>query len=386
MSSDQTEAWVLRRGERDCREPGVLEKKLYPLPAMSEFHVLVEPVYGTWEANMTHCLQRAPIDVCRIRREPEVVLGNAGVVRVLKTGNRVTACQEGDMCLLVPIGSADERGHMIKVLGYDAPNMMGMMAKRAVFHELNLTPLPKNTRHSYVRWAGFPVRYATAWENWKLTYNVWKAQFDLDGFPAPYVCGWGGGVALALVQLATHFGCHASLTASNDFRMDILRRLGITPIDRRKFPDLNFDEQRYESDRVYRANYLNSEKAFLAAVHQCTEGHGASIFIDNIGGPVFRAALRALGRLGIVTTSGWKHGQRLSYDRTGATVGRHIFLHVHGCRRSEGVRSVVFAEEHEWLPPDGAEVYGWEQIPQLADDYASGKIQSYAPVFEVNPL
>ena len=67
-------------------------------------------------------------------------------------------------------------------------------------------------------------------------------------------------------------------------------------------------------------------------------------------------------------------------------MGRHVFLHVHGCRRSEGVRSVEFAEQHGWLPPDGAEVYTWDEIPQLAVDYANGKIQSYAPVFEVNPL
>jgi len=163
------EAWVLRRGPRGTNEPGQLEKAEYPLPPMTEHDVLAEPVYGTWEANMTHCLERQPIDVCRIRREKEVVLGNAGVVRILDTGSEVTTCQEGDLCLLVPIGEQDEYGHMTKVFGYDAPNMMGVLARRAVFHELNVTPIPANTRHCYTRWAGFPVRYATAWENWKLS-------------------------------------------------------------------------------------------------------------------------------------------------------------------------------------------------------------------------
>lgn len=386
MAVETTEAWILRRGERDSQEPGKLEKAAYPLPPMTERHVLVEPIYGTWEANMTHCLQRSPIDVCRIRREEEVVLGNAGVVRILKAGAAVTTCQEGDLCLVVPIGNTDEYGHMIKVFGYDMPNMMGLLAKRAVFHELNVTPLPKNTRHCLRRWAGFPVRYATAWECWKFSYNVWRAQFDLEDFPPPYVSGWGGGVALAMAQLARHFGCPASLVASTDYRLSLLERLGITPIDRRRFPDLDFDEARFEADRTYRAKYLQSEKAFLDAIQEVTDGKGVSIFVDNIGGPVFRATLRALGRLGIVATSGWKHGKKLSYDRTTATVCRHVFVHVHGCRRSEGLRSVEFAEQHEWLPPPDAEFYRWEQIPQLAEDYAAGRIQSYAPVFEVNPL
>ncbi len=385
-ASGMTEAWVLRCGERGSDLPGILEKTLYPLPPMTDHDVLAEPIYGAWEGNMTHCLERKPVDVCRIRRENEVVLGNAGVVRILKAGAAVTTCREGDFCILAPIGSADRYGHMIKVHGYDAPNMMGLLAKQAVYHELNVIPIPRPTRHSYVRWAGWPVRYGTAWENWKLSYNVWKAQFDLEDFPPPYVCGWGGAVALAMAQLARHFGCPASLVASSDYRLDLLRHFGITPIDRRTFPCLAFDEKNFESDRAYRAKYLQAEKTFVEAVQEATDGNGVSIFVDNIGGPVFRATLRTLGRLGIVTTSGWKQGKKLTYDRTAATVGRHIFLHVHGCRRIEGVRGVEFAEEHGWLPPAGAEVYAWDDIPQLAADYASGKIQSYTPVFEVNPL
>lgn len=386
ISTTTTEAWVLRRGEKGTTSAGVLEKATYQLPVMTEHHVLAEPIYGTWEANMTHCLQRSPIDVCRIRREEAVVLGNAGVVRILETGSAVTTCRSGDMCLLVPIGSEDEYGHMIKVFGYDAPNMMGLLAKRAVFHELNVTPIPYPTRYSYARWAGFPVRYGTAWENWKLCYNVWRAQFDLEDFPPPHVSGWGGAVSLAMAQLAQHFDCPASLVASNDYRLNLLRKLGITPIDRRKFPDLHLDEQRFEADRAYRAQYLQSEKAFLEEIDNVTHGQGVSIFVDNIGGPVFRAGLRALGRLGIITTSGWKHGKHLSYDRTAATVNRHIFLHVHGCRRSEGLAAVQFAEEHGWLPPDGDQVYAWDEVPKLAADYAANKTDSYAPVFQVNPL
>ena len=382
-----TEAWVLRRGSRGTAEPGQLEKATYPLPPLTDHSVLVEPIYGAWEANMTHCLERQPVDVCRIRREKEVVLGNAGVFRILKTGSAVTSCKEGDVCGVIPVGEEDEFGHMTRVLAYDTPNMMGVLAKRSVIHERNVSP-PVVTKYSLIRWAGFAVRYATAWEIWKLSYNVWRAQFDLEECPAPYVSGWGGGVGLATAQLAAILGYPASLVASTDYRIDLLRTLKITPIDRREFPDLSFDEERFESDRQgYRPRYLRSEKAFLEAIERVTDGRGVSIFVDNIGAPVFRATLRALSRLGIVTTSGWKLGKTLSYDRVQATVARHAFLHVHGCRRSEGIKAIEFAEEHEWLPPapPDNEVYCWDDVPQLAADFAAGKIQSYAPVFEVNP-
>jgi len=379
-----TQAWILRRGAKGVREPGSLELADYELPEMTEYHVLAEPIFGAWEANMTHCLDRKPIDVCRIRREKSIVLGNAGVVRVLRTGARVTTCREGDLCLIVPIGDFDEYGHMTRVFGYDQPNMMGLLAKQAVYHEYNVTPLPQDTAHSLIRWAGFSVRYATAWENWKLSYNVWRAQFDLDDHPLPHVSGWGGGVTLGMAQLAQHIGCDVSIVASNDYRLKLLQGLGLKTIDRREFPDLHFDEERFETDREYRSRYLRSEKKYLEEIERVTGGRGVSIFVDNIGGPVFRASLRALSRLGIITTSGWKNGKKLQYDRTSATVNRHAFLHVHGCRRSEGLKAVQFAEKHEWLPPDDCEVYEWEDVPQLAADYASGKILSYTPVYQVN--
>lgn len=382
----KAEAWILRQGTKGDDRPAVLEKGLYELPEMTDHHILAEPVYGAWEANMTHCLERKPVDVCRIRREKEVVLGNSGVVRVLRKGAKVSTCDIGDICSVVPIGNEDQYGHMIKVLGYDMPNKMGILCKQVVWHELNVAVLPNPSKHAYQRWAGFPVRYCTAWENWKLTYNIWRAQFDLGRTPPPLVFGWGGGVSLAELQLAKHYGCPVAMTASTDFRLAQIAALGITPIDRREFPDLHFDAQRYESDRSYRACYLGSEKTFLDKIQQWTGEQGVSIFVDNIGGPLLRATLRALGRLGIVTTAGWKCGKAMTYDRAAECINRNVFVHTHGCRRSEGLAAEAFAEEHGWLPPDGAEEYDWNDVPQLAADYADGKIQSYAPVFRVNPF
>jgi len=58
----------------------------------------------------------------------------------------------------------------------------------------------------------------------------------------------------------------------------------------------------------YRRSYLAAERTFLDLVNEHTARERVSIFIDNIGGPVLRATMYALGRQGVLTTSGWKHG------------------------------------------------------------------------------
>jgi NADPH:quinone reductase-like Zn-dependent oxidoreductase len=166
----------------------------------------------------------------------------------------------------------------------------------------------------------------------------------------------------------------------------MLAGLDITGIDRRPFSDLAYDETRYETDRAYKIRYLQAEHTFLDEVTRHTRGQGVSIFVDNIGGPLFRATLRALGRLGVVTTAGWKCGKLLSYDRARACVDRIMFVHTHGCRHKEGVAAAEFAERTGWLPPADMEEYPWDRIPDLAADFAAGRCRSYFPVFQVNPL
>jgi len=48
---------------------------------------------------------------------------------------------------------------------------------------------------------------------------------------------------------------------------------------------------------------------------------------------------------------------------------RHSHIFTHGARYSESLNAVQFAEETAWLPPDTHEVYSWDDVPQLANDY-----------------
>lgn len=374
-----TDAWVLHAGPTRP-VPGELVREDYSFPAITENDVLAEPIYGCWEANMTHAVKRWPIDVCRQRGEDRIVLGNAGVVRILEVGAAVENVKPGDVCVLISVGIWDPFGYPLKILAYDAPGTMGVLAKQIKLHATQVFPIFKNSRYSLRQWAAFPIRYATAWDNWKVAYGAWRLQMS-ENVPV-HVWAWGGGVSLAELLLAKTFGCRTALIASDDKRLSMCERLGITGIDRRQFPDLAFDEQRFKSDLNYRKRYVQSERVFLNLVRQHTDGAGVSIFIDNIGGPVFRATQKALGRQGVITTCGWKEGTDLAVGRASECINRHIHVFTHGARNTH--EALHYAETHGWMPEVGDEVYPWESVPDLMRDYADGKVSSYFPIFQVN--
>lgn len=386
MGMVTTEAWVLYQNFSGKPETAELQKEVFSFPDITEYEVLAEPIYGCWEGNMTHALERDPVDICHQRSEEKIVLGNAGIVRILKKGNLVTTVQEGDLCVLAPTASWDRFGYLLKVFAYDAPGTVGLLAKKVKMHEKQVAPLPKNTKYSLQQWAGVSVRYFTAWSNWKVAYGCWRLQMSEADSPQPFVWGWGGGVTLAELTLAKFFGCRVAMIASTDERIKQIQELGIQPINRRQFRDLNFDEQRYQSDRAYKKSYIKAEKAFINLVMENTERSGISILIDNIGKPVFRASLRSLSRQGIITTVGWKCGMETSINRAVECIDRHIHVFTHGARLSEVFEVIDFSEKTGWLPPPSSEEYSWDEIPQLAQDYAKGNINSYFPIFQVNPL
>jgi NADPH:quinone reductase-like Zn-dependent oxidoreductase len=386
----ETHAWVLHRGERQRGGqplPGELVQESFPIPALGPEEVLAAPIYGCWEGNMGHALQRVPVDICRLRREDKVVIGNAGVVRVLETGSAVTRVRAGDCCLVFGNAEPDAHGYMIKALAYDAIGTMGLLARRTRLPQHVLIPIPANSRHSLKQWAAFSLRYITAWSNWRLAYGCFRLQVSEADCPAPFVVGWGGGVAYAQLLLARLAGCRVAMTASLEERLRHLESMGIIPLDRREYPDLMLDPARFDADAEYRKRYTQSEKQFLARVREAGRGQDVSIFLDHIGAPLLRASLKALGREGVITSAGWKLGAELIHlSRSTECTQRHQHINTHYARYADAVAAVGFAEEVGWIPPvNGERVYSWEEIPELARDFEQGRIASYFPLFQVNP-
>ncbi len=388
MKTITTEAYVLYQGGGGAKSGpeawADLHLEEFSFPDITEYEVLAEPVYGCWEGNMDHALKRRPVDICRQRGEQKVVIGNAGVVRILKTGKKVTAVKEGDHCFVFPNGVWDARGFPKKVHAYDAPHTIGVLAKMTKMHERVVTPIPKNSYFSLKQWAGFSIRHVTAWANWKAAYGCFRTVLSADEYPHPFVWGWGGGTTFAELELARHYGCETAMISSNDQRLNFIRQKGITAIDRRNFIHLSYDDEKYQTDPAYKNRYLESEEAFLRIVKDHTGGKGVSIFLDYLGLPVVRATLKALACPGVIATAGWKAGMNISSLRALECMNWHMHVHTHYARYNDGLEAAQFAEEKGWMPFVSDDIYSWDQVPQLAADYASGTISTYFPLFSIN--
>jgi NADPH:quinone reductase-like Zn-dependent oxidoreductase len=280
----------------------------------------------------------------------------------------------------------DDLGFTKKVYAYDAPHTIGLLAKKTKIHEKGVIPIPKNSYFSLKQWACFSIRYVTAWANWKAAYGCFRAVLPPEECPRPFVWGWGGGTTLAELELSKHYGCSAAMISSTEERLDLIRQKGITPIDRRNFMNLSFDEKRYQIESGYKKEYQDAEEAFLQIVKEHTQGKGISIFIDFLGLPVIRASLKALACPGVLATAGWKAGMRVSHFRAIECMNWHMHVHTHYARYNDGLEAARFAEERGWMPEVNDHVYPWEDIPRLAMDYTQEKTSTYFPLFSVNPV
>ena len=383
-----TEAWVLyeRSGSIESAldsDDFRLEKFSFPGPGSDE--LLVEPLFGSWEGNMTHSLQRRPIDICSQRRERRVVIGNGSVLRVLRAGSDVRGIHEGDVGILYGGHVQDEFGYTVLVQGYDAPGTVGVLAKRTKISARNFLPLPIESSYRLEQWAAFSVRYLTAWSNYRVAVGAYRLQVDAHADPTPYVLGWGGGSTLAALDLARRAGCRTAMVSASPHRLAELADLGIEGIDRRAFADIEFDEARYPRDPDCHAAYRESERVFLDTVRAWTHGRNAAIVFDYIGAPVYRASVKALGRQGVLATAGWLLGMQMTLNRAIECIGRHVHVHSHYIRHGDSPIAMDYAVREGWMP-QVSEIYSWEEIGRLARDAAAGRLRSYFPVYGVNPI
>lgn len=383
-----TDAWVLHSGTAPNgtaqSAPGVLTRENFVLPELQDDEALVEPLYGSWEANIDHALSRQPIDVCRTRFEDPVVLGNLGVVRVLRPAAVAASAKEGDVCLVMPFAKRDRHGYAEQIYAYDGPGTIGLLAKRTKLKSELLLPIPDGTKYALPRWAAY-ARYFTAWDNWRVAHSCWLSQMDGQDPARQLVFGWGGGVVFAELQLARRAGFRVAMSASTDERLANLSKHGIIPVDRRLFPDLEFDPAAARTDPEYARRYRASEDKFIESIDELSDGEGAAIFVDNIGAPLYKATLKALARQGVLATVGWKHGMRINSLRASECIKRHLHVNTHVWRYGDSAEIRDYQERTGWIAEiNPAAVYEFECISQLADDYQNGRISSYFPVFRVN--
>lgn len=381
----KADAWVLYRGDgsRPPR-PAELVRETFEFPDIKDNEVLCEPVFGCWEGNMSHALKRLPVDICTQRKEDKVVIGNAGVVRVKACGKNVTTVEPGQNAIIFCNGVEDKYGYPKKIMGYDAPNTMGVLATKMKCTERQVIPIPDNTQHSLAQWAAFSLRYITAWSNWVLAHGTFRLLVRWEELAAPHVWGWGGGVSLAELDLARRNGCRTVMLSGNEIRLETIKKTGVSAVDRRQFGKLSYDAKRYRSDPEYKERYLTAEGRFLDTVRELTNGEMVHIFIDYVGGPVHRPTLKALARQGIITTAGWKEGMKQTSLRAIECIERHQHIHSHYARYGQGWRAVAYAEPNGWMPIIDERIYTFDEIPELVYAYEHGGVNCF-PTFAINP-
>jgi len=362
-----------------------LVRQDFELDDIAADEVLAEPLYGSWEGNMEHALSRRPIDICRMRGEERVVIGNAGVVRVVAVGDAVRDLSPKQPAIVFASSVIDRFGYPERMLAYDAPGTMGCLATRIKLKARELVPVPEGTRHSLAQWAAFSVRYITAWSNWELAYGTFRLLVGPDEFPDPHVWGWSGGTSLAELDLARRQGCRAVMISGSDAHLEQIRRTGVTPLDRRAFGEILFDEKRYAEDAAFRRAYTQAERTFLLEVAERTGGENVQVFVDYLGSPLFRATSKALGREGVITTAGWKEGMSITYLRSVECIGRHQFVHTHYARYRQALSAVVYGEEHGWMPEIDERIHSFDEVPELAARFRRGET-GFFPIYSVNEI
>jgi NADPH:quinone reductase-like Zn-dependent oxidoreductase len=377
---ERTKAWILRKGpDHAPRQRGRLEHAELILPPLPDDHVLVETLYGSWEGNMTHALNREPIDVCRRLGQDFIVLGNSAVVRVLATGRSLRPIGEGTLCMFAPVAKQDVHGYVRTVCAFDEPNTMGCLAERFHVKASQLIPVPEGTAIAPSQWASFLVRYASARSNWRVALGAWRLQMAAVPPEQIHVWAWGGGVAYAELLLARAIGCQTVMLHTGPERRRLIGEAGITPVERTPFALLSTPA--VIPDRKMLVARTKVERAFINLVDQMTGGSRVSIFIDNIGGPLVHSTLRALGRQGVLATTGWKRGLDIEFNRAAACLNRQLFVHTHATPLGEATEAVRYAVENNWVPPLQERIYRWHEIPDLAEGHAAGHIATFFPTF-----
>jgi NADPH:quinone reductase-like Zn-dependent oxidoreductase len=388
--SAPTDAWVLHSApvinDAQRSNRGTLSRENYVLPPVELDEALVEPLFGSWEANIDHALARQPIDLCRTRLEDPIILGNLGVVRVLQPARTTASSREGDICMVMPFAKRDPYGYAELIYAYDGPGTIGVLAKRTKIRGDLLLPIPRDSAYELGQWAAY-ARYFTAWDNWRVAYRCWLSQMDGHDPTDKLVFGWGGGVVFAELQLARRAGFRVAMTASSDRRLSYLREHGIIAVDRRLFPDLQYDPDAVRDDPEYARNYRASEAQFIKTIDELSDGAGVAIFVDNIGAPLYKATVKALGRQGVLATVGWKQGMRINSLRASECIKRHLHVNTHVWRYDDSPEIRDYQESTGWIPAiDPGAIYDFDDIPQLAADYQAGRLDTYFPLFRVNEV
>lgn len=237
--------------------PEVLETAIRPLPVPGEGEILIKVEAAG--VNRPDILQR----MGQYQPPPGAsdVLGLEAAGAVVARGPNATRFAEGArVTALVPGG------------GY---------AEYCVAHETNALPIPAGL--SSVEAAAIPETYFTVWTN----------VFDRGALrPRETLLAHGGasGIGTTAIQLAKAFGAHVIATVGSDDKVRACERLGADVA----------------------VNYRNDD--FVARTLAATDGRGADVILDMVGGDYVPRNCLAAAVDGRIVQIAFLHGQKATVD------------------------------------------------------------------------
>jgi NADPH2:quinone reductase len=201
----------------------------------------------------------------------------------------------------------------------------GAFVEEVVLDESKVTKIPDNM--SFDAAASFRANYSTA-------YYALQRGFLKSG-EVLLVHGAAGGVGLAAVQIGKMLGATVIATASSDEKLAVVKTQG--------------------ADHI-----INYTDGFREQVKSLTDGKGADVIYDPVGGDVFDESMRSVNRLGRILVIGFTGG-RAALAKTNHMLIKDVTV--------TGLTVGAFGR-HE---PEAAE----ENFRQLMVYVAQGKLSPY---------
>ena len=216
------------------------------------------------------------------------ILGVEGAGVVAEVGSAVTAFKLGQhvMPYLTTACGHCERclsGHDNICMHFDKLGVThwGTYGEYVRVTAHNVIPMPDGL--SFVDAAATQVAFATAWELVEVHTNVRQGDVVL-------VNAAGSGVGSAAVQLARNAGGIVIATAGSDEKLERAAELGARH-------GINYNNESIED-----------------GVMRLTDGRGADVCIEMVGGRVLQESIRALAHNGRIATCGAHAGEKVEID------------------------------------------------------------------------
>ena len=203
----------------------------------------------------------------------------------------------------------------------------GGYADEIVLDTANLLPMPKNM--SFNEGAAFTMTYGTS-------YYALKQRGDLKKGETLLVLGAAGGVGLTAVELGHVMGARVIAAAGSDAKLAITKKYGATGL----------------------VNYTTAK--MRDAVKELTDGKGADVIYDAVGGDAFDEAIRCINWLGRLLVIGFASGRIPSLPANLALL------------KSCDVRGVFYGAWRGRDPQDAA-----QNFKELLQMFADGKLHPH---------